>query len=224
MIEDKELDALSAAESVKEKSMTAVVNYEETNSIAPDVVIETQFSKTMDVVKENVLNNAATEDQQFIDTVRKNVKEAAVTLTNVEKKKAEYQEHEVEAKDEELDTKRKKNQHVQDEDVWENKKKKRQYHYDGVKDIMEFVGIKNPMNLFFLYFLSAVFTPLFLLGKICKCTFGNLLTGANDKDRGKAARGFLWTLLCLFSVIVVICIILLFLKTQGIDVFAKIKC
>lgn len=220
MIEDKELDNL--AKTVEQNSNLQVVEKEK-KSIAPEVVIETQFSKKMDDVKQEVLNNAAVEDQSFITTVKENVKEAAVTLTKVEKKKAEFQEHQVDAKDEELDTARKKNKHIQDENYWENRKKKREYHFDGVKPIMNFVGIETPMNLIFLYVLAIILSPLFIISKLCKGSFGALLSGANDAERSKGAKGFLWTLLCVFSLLLIMCLIYLFLKTQGIDLLAKIK-
>ena len=232
MIEDEELD-IAAAEMQKEKSQNAITTYPETNKqfIMTDanalegnnVVIETAFSKKMDEVKENVLVNASTSDDKFVDTVKKNVKEAAVKLTEVEKQKAEHQEHLVQYEDEKLDTKRKKNVHEQASDKWDNKRKARQFHYDGVKPIMEFVNITEPMNIFILYFLVIILSPVFLLSKLIKGTFGALLTGASDKERSKTAKGFLWTLLCLFALLTLFVLVCLFLKSQGLDIFAKIK-
>lgn len=219
MLEDKELDALSAAQETKEVAIRQNTQIVDT----PSIQIETEFSKKMDEVKQNVLIDASAQDDNFVNAVKKNVKEAAVKLTEVEKEKANLQGQQVELEQAKIQTKQNKETHEQNADKWEDKRKKRQFHYDGVKPIMEFVNIKEPMNLFFLYFLATILTPLYVLNKLCKGSFGVLLTGANDKDRSKAAKGFLWTMLCVFSVIVVICIICLFFKTQGVDVFANMK-
>lgn len=217
MIEDKELDALS--EEVKNKEAMSMIKPQETSEID----LNTQFSKKMEDVKQNILINASTEDDKFVETVKKNVKEAAVKLTEVEKDKANLQQQKIKYDSDKITTKQKQEEHTQHADKWEDKRKKRQYHYDGVKPIMEFVGIEQPMNLFFLYALAILLSPLFLIAKLCKGTFGALLTGANDKDRSKAAKGFLWTLLCVFSLLVLICVVYLFLKTQGINLLANIK-
>lgn len=211
MVEDKDLDL-------------EIVKAEQSNNIVESKpVIETQFSKQMDEVKQNVLTDAATTDNTFVDTIKKNVKEAAVTLTEVEKDKAKYQQQEVQYESEKLETKQKKNIQEQNEDAWTDKQKRRQFHFDGVKPIMNFVGITEPMNLGFLYLLAIILTPLFLIAKFVKGTFGTLISGASDGNRGKAAKGFLWTITCIFALLVVVCLVYLFLKWQGIDLLANIK-
>ena len=222
MANDENKD-LSTSESMKEKSLSI----SSTNPIiptysAPKINLETQFSKKMDEVKENVLMDAQT-DNNFVSTIKSNVKQAAVKLTEVEKDKAELQGQQIELESDKLTTQQNEEKHKQNADTLEDKRKVRRYHYEGVKPIMEFVGIHDPMNLGFLYFLAVILTPLYLIAKFCRGTFGVLLSGANDKDRGKAAKGFLWTLLAIFSTLIVICLITLFLKTQGVDLFANIK-
>lgn len=223
MIEDKELDQLSASEQFKENSQNAVVVKDTTQTPDSPVNLNTEFAKKMEGVKQNVLVDASATDDKFVDAVKDNVKKAAVKLTEVEKEKANLQGQQVEFEQDKLTTKQQKEKHTQNADKWDDKRKKRQFHYDGVKPVMEFVGITEPMNLCFLYVLAVLLTPLFLLAKLCRGSFGALLAGANDKERGKAAKGFLWTLLAVFSLLVVVCLVLLFLKTQGIDVFANIK-
>lgn len=214
MIEEKEKELNS------NQSLTISNNQ---NLVENKVKMETDFSKRMDEVKQNILTEASVEDKRFVETVKENVKKAAEKLTEVEKKKAEYQEQQVDYESEKLDTQQKKNVHEQNEDKWINKQKRREFHYNGVKPIMTFVGINDPMNLGFLYILAIILAPMFLLSKFIKGTFGTLIAGASDGNRTKAAKGFLWTIVCVFALLVVICLVLLFLKWQGIDVFANIK-
>lgn len=222
MIEDKELDKLK--ESIEMKDPFDNSNLPTTSTTTKDdVIIETQFSKSMDVVKENILKEAAVEDKDFVNQVKETVKQTAKKLTEVEKGKAEYQEQQVDYEKEKLGTQQQKNVHEQLEDKWDNKRKKRQYHYDGVAPIMEFVKIDKPMNLICLYFLTIVLMIPFLIAKFIKGTFGALVAGASDGSRTKAAKGFLWTITCVFATLVIVCLVLLFLKSQGIDVFAKIR-
>lgn len=221
MIEDKELDSISAVEAMKENSENAVIIKDVQPLDSP--FADTSFSKKMDNVKENVLVDASTTDDNFVNTVKKNVKEAAIKYTEVEKEKANLKSQQIELEQNKLTTEQNKETHKQNADKWDDKRKKRQFHYDGVKPIMDFVNITEPMNLILLYFLAVILTPLFVLSKLCKGSFGALLTGASDKDRSRAAKGFLWTLLCLFSLLVVVCIVLLFLKTQGVDLLANIN-
>ena len=51
-----------------------------------------------------------------------------------------------------------------------------------------------------LYAMFPIAFCFFILKVVITATFGNLLCGAIDSDRPKAARGFLWTLLGFFVV------------------------
>ena len=82
MIEDKELDELA-----KTSEITPVVVKPDEVSNVPavdnedKVKIQTQFSKAMDIVKENVLQEASQNDEKFVNTIKENVK-AAMTVFN----------------------------------------------------------------------------------------------------------------------------------------------
>lgn len=212
MIEDKELDKVEAEIINADNIVVSNPVKVEDNTLK----MQTGFSKAMDVVKENVLDEASTTDKEFVQTIKENVKQAAVKLTEVEKDKADYQQQQVKYESEKLETEQKKNIHTQSVDKWENRQRRRQYHYDGVKPIMEFVGIKSPLNLFFLYFFAIILTPIYLVAKFINGTFGALLAGASDGNRGKMAKGFLWTLLCVLALVIVACLVWLFLRWQGI--------
>ena len=155
--------------------------------------LHSAFADKMDDVKVGVLQQASEEDKKFVETVKDNLKDAAVKHTEVEQEKAKYAKQKVQYEEEKLDTQQRRNEQQQLEDKWENRRKKRQYHYDGVKPIMTFVGIKEPLNLFFLYFLTAILVWFFLINKLWKGTIGALVAGASDENRTKAAKGFIWT-------------------------------
>lgn len=232
MVEDKELDLelekrnLSKGDNFQGQKVeeTAVANVSQPRDISTTEIkqedefspISSEFAKRMDDVKVQVLENASNEDEKFVKTVKENLKDAAVKHTEVEQKKAEFVKQKVQFEQEKLETKQKENVHQQQEDKWANRQKRRQYHYDGVKPIMQFVGIETPMNLLLLYFLTLVLVWFFLIGKLLKGTIGALIAGASDADRPKAVKGFLWTLLAIFTVIIIAMAVYLFLRWQGI--------
>ena len=169
----------------------------------------------MEQVKLNVLAEASAEDEQFVDKVKSTLKKAAVKHTEVEEKRADFEKQKVDFASEVLQTEQQKNEHRAIEDKWANRERKRQYHYNGVKPIMRFVGIEEPLNLFLLYLLTLVLSPFFLLSKLLKGTVGALIAGASDGDRPKAVKGFLWTLIAIIAVMAIAAVVYLFLTWQG---------
>lgn len=188
-------------------------------SVVGDIIQKqtSTFEDKMNDVKKDILINASTTDQQFVETIKENVKSTAVTYTEVEQGKANLQKQEQKYQSELLNTKQQKNQHNQVEDKWDNLRKKRQFAYDGVAPIMKFGGIDEPMNLFFLYLFAIFLTPIYIITKFVRCTFGVLLAGACDNSRSKSAKGFLWTLLCVFATIILAVIIYILFKLRNID-------
>lgn len=222
-VELKRLQALRNAQNVTEAHLANVNNtvtnvvetlpaVEAEEQIGPAVA--TQFGKAMEEVKLNVLSEAGSDDKQFVDKVKKTLKSAAVKNTEVEEKRADFEKQKVDYASEVLQTEQQKNTHRAAEDKWENREKRRQYHYNGVKPIMTFVGITEPLNLFLLYLLTAVLAPFFLVSRFLKGTIGALVAGAADDNRPKAVKGFLWTLVGMIALCALAALIYLFLKWQ----------
>ena len=167
-----------------------------------NVTQETEFTKVIDDIKIQTVNNAAAEDVKFKQDFKDKLKEATLKLAEFERQKAELEKQNVEFNQELLETQQKLNTYQQEEDKWDNRRKKRQYHYDGVKDIMLCIGIKNPMCIPVMYMLLPIAAVAFLAKALLIATFGNLLCGAVDSDRPKAMRGFLWTVLVFACMII----------------------
>lgn len=163
------------------------------------------FQQVVEDAKVKVIQEAAANDEKFVKEVSDKLKEAAKKASQYEEEIQKYKKQQVEYEQELLDTQQKLNQATQQKNEWERKEKRREYHYNGVKPIMEFVGVKTPMNLVFLYFLTLIIIWFFLGHKLLKATFGALLAGAEDGNRSKAVRGFLWTLLAVIVTVVVVC-------------------
>lgn len=215
MIEDdKELENLFEKKENKE-----IVVSKEVNSKAPlisHITEQTQFNEAVDTAKLNILKEASATDEKFVQEVKENVKDATLKLMEVEKEKAELERQNVLYHQELKDKDRQINEYQQKENYWDNRQKRRQYHYNGVKPIMEFVGIKEPMNLVVLYFLTIILTPFFLIGKFVRGTFGVLIAGASSDERPKSVKAVLWTLLAVLCACIVAGTIYLFLKWQHI--------
>lgn len=174
------------------------------------------FTDRMDDVKLKILQDASASDEKFVKTIKDNVKEAAVVNTEVEREREAFAKQSVQYEREKLSTKQQKNTIEATEDKWANREKRREFHYNGVKPIMEFVGISKPMNLALLYFLSFILVWFFLLAKLWRGTIGALIAGAEDANRPKTVKGFLWTLLAVVVIGILAALVYLFLKWQGI--------
>ena len=190
----------------------------ENGAVVPTIPVPSgnSFTDRMDDVKLKILQDASASDEKFVKTIKDNVKEAAVVNTEVEREREAFAKQSVQYEREKLSTKQQKNTIEATEDKWANREKRREFHYNGVKPIMEFVGISKPMNLALLYFLSFILVWFFLLSKLWRGTIGALIAGAEDANRPKTVKGFLWTLLGLVALGVLAALVYLFLKWQGI--------
>ena len=162
-IEDKELDEI--LEQRKEAKELAKIE-EHQNEVVQPKFEQTNFGKKMDDVKQNIIAEAAANDDKFVETVKENLKDAAITATEVEQEKQKLEKQQVNAEQEKLGRTQKQIEHGVAEDKWLNRQKRRQYHYDGVKPIMEFVGISSPMNEVVLYVITVLIFH----------TFNNMIT------------------------------------------------
>ena len=177
---------------------------------------KTQFATQMEGVKEQLLDVAKKEDDNFVEVVTHNLKQAAISNSQVELEKQELEKSQVQTEQKKEERAQTQVEHRKQEDIWENRRKKRQYHYDGVKPIMSSVGINEPMNLLILYGLTFILVWFFLIGKLWSATIGALICGATDGNRPKAMKGFIWTVLGLLLVLVVAGGVYLFLEWKNI--------
>ena len=218
-IKDEELDKILED---KENTETALEVRNENNFVQPKFE-KTNFENKMEEVKLNVLKEASIDDDKFVDTIKENLKKAAIKNTEIEQNKAILQNKQVESEKKKTDKEIFKTEHEIKEDKWENREKWRQYTYNGVKPIMKFVGIDEPMSIFMtIVFTTLLFIP-FLIAKFWNGTIGALIVGASDKDRSKAMKGFIWTVLAVAFLFGLICLIILFLKSQGIDALSLLR-
>ena len=165
-----------------------------------NVTAANTFTQAVDTAKINVLQDASANDKKFTDEFKDKLKEATLKLAEVEREKATLEKQNIEYHQELLNSEQLLNEQKQAEDKWANKQKQREFHYAGVRPIMEFVGIKTPMNIALLYCLTLFLLPFFLFAKLWKGTIGALIVGAEDSDRPKSVRGFLYTLLGVVAV------------------------
>ena len=170
----------------------------------------TAFSQHVDSAKLDVLEEAKHNDAKFVAEFKEKLKDATLKLAEVERSKAEAENAKaelarknVEYEKELVDTKQKLNAFEQVENKWTNKQRAREYHYNGVKNVMQCIGITEPMCIPLLYVIFPIALVFFFIKCVIQATVGNLLCGAVNSDRPKAMRGFLWTIL-VFTVLVAV--------------------
>jgi hypothetical protein len=160
-----------------------------------NVTASTTFTEAIDIAKIKTVEEASVNDEKFRKEFTEKLKDATIKLAEVEEEKAGLEKQNILYHQELLNTQQELNEQLQAENQWANKEKCREYHYNGVKPILTFVGITEPMNLVVLYFLTAILVPFYLLNKLIAGTIGALISGASDANRPKAVKGFLFTLL-----------------------------
>lgn len=169
------------------------VIYEQPKKIA-DVTEETSFTKTINEGMENILREGYAEDNEFREDIKGKVKKTAEKRADVETHKAELEEQHLQYQSELLRTEQEKNTNIQEKNRYDAKRERRQFVYDGVKPIMMWVGIKEPMNIVLMSIVTAILLIPFILGK----PIGALLVGVDPEQRKKQAIAWLWVILALF--------------------------
>lgn len=215
-ISDEELDKIIA----EKESKNLTVNNQNTPVVQ---FSQSKFAENMEDVKQNLLAEASTKDNKFVKEVTDNLKEAAKKITEIEKDKAEYQRHHIEVEDKKLSYEDNKTKHRSKEDKWINIQKAREHMYNGVKPIMKYAGIDEPLACGLTILFSIILIIPFFISKLWNGTIGVLLYGATDKNRSKSMKGLIWTVLAILLILGVVIIIYLLLKTQNIDLLKKFK-
>ena len=198
-------DDLANVQEIAEKKVSKVANVNQS----------TEFTNAIEKAQVGVIQDAFKNDPEFIEGVVKKLKDVTKKYAELEESKAKLENQNVTYASELLETQQRLNDYTQKSDAWEDKRKARQFHYDGVAPIMTGVGINKAMNIVMLYILVTILTPFFLFGKLIKGTIGNLIAGAEDGKRGKMVQGFLWTVLALIVVMAVTIAVYFFLQWQG---------
>lgn len=184
----------------------------------------TAFTEAVDQAKIATITEVAATDKRFVREFTDNVTDAALESAKVEQEKQKLERQLIEYEQELLETKQQLNKLEQQTTKWEKRQKRRQFFYDGVKPIMMFVDIKEPMNILLTLLFTVILCPFFLLGKLFKGTIGNLLSGATDANRPKAVKNFIWTMLgILVAVIVIAIIFVVFLVLEHYGIINIIK-
>lgn len=179
----------------------------------------TAFTEVVDQAKIATITDVAATDKRFVREFTDQITDAALVSAQVEQERQRLEKQAVEYEQELLETRQQLNKLEQQNTKWEKRQKRRQFFYDGVKPIMKFVDINEPMNIPLTLLFTIILCPFFLLGKLGKATIGNLLSGATDDNRPKAVKNFIWTLLGLLVAVIVAAIafvVFIVLKHYGI--------
>lgn len=191
----EEFDAEKELMTIKEKLIKK-------NEIS-NVTKQTDFTKVMEEGKINILKQASVDDEKFVSALTETIKDASIKSAEVEKEKQELEKKHIQHEQTKIDTQEQKEINTQRVDKWDNKQKARQYHYDGLKDIMKFVHIEHPMWIPLMYFIAFLVTPIYLAWTLILCPIGTLIAGTNDKNRPALVKGAIYTLLFIALVIAV---------------------
>ena len=169
-----------------------------------NVTKETAFTQMMDEAKMNIMREASAEDQKFIDALKSEIKQAGLKSAQLEKEKQELEIENIALEQNYIQTKNELESQKQKVNKWENKQKARQYHYEGLKDIMLFIHINNPMCIPLMYLFAIIISPIYILWTVLLCPLGTLIAGTKDNERPKLVKGAIYTILLVALVVAVV--------------------
>ena len=169
-----------------------------------NLTASTRFTDKVDDAKVNVLADASANDAKFVEDFKEKLKEATLKAAELEKQKQEFENKYIELNKQYIETKTQLEKQTQQQNKWANKEKARQYHYNGLKDIMEFLHIKSPMNIYIMYVLAIITSPIYLVWTLIISPIWTIIVGKDNEDRPKAVKGAIWTLSLIFCAVLLV--------------------
>ena len=198
---EKEL-ALIKEDINNQKQTPQELQIEVKNNQIGNITQETNFSKIIDTAKIETIKRASAEDDKFNEDFKNELKQAVLKSAQLEKEKQELEKRNIELQQNYIKTKNELENQIQSVNKWDNKQKAREYHYNGLKDIMLFVHINNPMCVPLMYIFAFLISPIYLVWTLILAPIGTLIAGTKDQERPKLVKGAIYTILCIALVLV----------------------
>lgn len=199
----KELQELKTEiEQQKQEQSQALV--ESKGNKISNVTQATAFTNAIDSAKIETIKRASAEDDKFNEDFKAELKQAVLKSAQLEKEKQELEKKNIELQQNYVKTKSELETQIQSVNKWENKRKAREYHYNGLKDIMLFIHINNPMCIPLMYIFAVLVSPIYLVWTLILAPLGTLIAGTKDQERPKLVKGAIYTILCVALVLVLV--------------------
>lgn len=200
---DKDIQELNDAIKQRENELD-LAPIDKPQTKLQSLTAETEFSKVIDNAKIKTVEDASANDKQFLEDFKNKLKEATLKSAELEKQKQELENQYIALQQEYVTTKRELEKQQQQENKWSNKEKARQYHYNGLKDIMLFIGMQSPGCIPWMYTLAVLISPVYLIWTLLVSPIWTLIVGKDAKDRPMAVKGAIWTITLVFCTALVI--------------------
>ena len=205
----EEIKALAEATEPKKESVALPQIADE---VIKPVVQENEFKRNIDKGLNAIVQEAYENDADFKQEITEKTKDAAKSYADVEKERAALEQQNLQYHSDLLKTQQELEQYKQADHKWDNQRSRRRFIYDGIKPIMEWIGVYEPMNVLRMAFLTAILILPFIIIKPITA----LIVGANPDNRAKQAKAWLWTLLALTLTTAVLLAIILPCKYFGV--------
>lgn len=163
----------------------------------------TDFTNAIDSAKISTIQKASLEDSKFNEDFKNELKSAVLKSAQLEKEKQELEKKNIELQQNYIKTKNELETQTQNTNKWENKQKAREYHYNGLKDIMQFVHIENPMCIPLMYLFALLVSPIYLVWTLGLSPLKTLICGKKEENRPKYIKNAIYTILCITLVLII---------------------
>ena len=158
------------------------------------------FEQVTEMAKKSNLVSTAN-DKNFVAELSDKNKDVLKASIDLEREKVEAEKQKIKLEQEKLETEKEKNLNERLKDRFGSKLDAQEYHYKSLKPILETVGVKAPMNVYFMWIIAILSCLLLIYPiKLLFCaTFGNLLAGASAENRKGFAKGCMWTAIAILG-------------------------
>lgn len=181
---------------------------DEVNAIARSDTYNSEFTTALENAKIEAAKQVTVDGSDTAKQVKKVIADAVIDSTKLEQERVSVESDKIALQKDLLSTRKIQERYVKRQAKYEHLTQKRNYHYDGLKSILNRVGIIEPTNIYLMYFISIIILPFALLGMLFKGTIGNMLSGLNPEERAKRVKAFLITFLAVLIVVIAVGVIL----------------
>lgn len=183
-------------------------NNEATEPNKAVTIKDMSFEQVTEMAKKSNLVSTAN-DKNFVAELSEQNKDVLKASITLEREKLVLKEKELQLEKERIETEKEKSVNERLRDGFGSKLDAQEYHYKSLKPVLESIGMKTPMNIFWMWTLAIVFTlviPVYPIKLMFCATFGNLIAGASADNRKGFAKGCMWTAVAILG-LAFICVI-----------------
>ena len=204
---DKEVEELQrqlAEKKEQEQATQSESPIEEEHKETPKQEValsEMSYNEVTEMAKKANLM-ATSKDKDFVGELSDKNKDVLKASIDLEREKVEAEKQMILLEQAKIEKEKEANLNERLKGKFGAKLDAQEYHYKSLQPILETVGVKKPMNVYFMWIIAVLscIIPIYPIKLLICATFGNLLAGASSENRKGFAKGCMWTAIAILGI------------------------